>query len=341
MRKKLNVLLSTGSRVGFTWDIILIVSSVIASSFYIVETYLSTQWLTVQWLHDADTVFTSMFTVDFALRCLLAPNLLVYLVQITTWIDLATFVPYYVQLAVQGLRIKLSIFRFLKIYRLIRIMRVFKSMRSLSGPARQMIVLMVTLFCLVLIGAGIFQLFENDVKQLVNYQCNYVGPDYEPSCDPVLPFVSDCDCIVQKCYTFYNAYDPYGEPSGVNCGRMSYFKAVYFVVVTVGTLGYGDVFPTTEMSRAMVLLLMMGSFVIIPMQVQDLTDALAKVSIYRQPHKRVNDDDQHVIVCGNVNNRLKVERFLSEFYHPTRALNRDTDIKVCTAGRPLDHSYKR
>jgi hypothetical protein len=328
LRKKLDMLLSTNSRVGLTWDVLLIGASLIASSFYIVETYLSARWPTVQWLHDADTVFTSVFTVDFAFRCFVAPNVLFYLVQLTTLIDLATFVPYYVQLAVQGLKLKLSIFRFLKIYRLIRIMRIFKSMRSLSGPIRQMIVLMVTLFCFVLIGAGIFQLFENDVKQLVNFQCNYVGPDFLPSCDPVLPFEPDCDCIVQQCSTFYNPYDPEGQPSGVACGQMSYFKAVYFVVVTVGTLGYGDVFPTTAMSRAMVLVLMLGAFVVIPMQVQELTEALAKTSIYRQPHKRVNEDDKHVIVCGNVNNRLKVERFLSEFYHPTRALTRDTDIKI-------------
>ena len=84
----------------------------------------------------------------------------------------------------------------------------------------------------------------------------------------------------------------------------------------------------TEPSRALVLCLMLLSFIVIPVQVQELATALASVSTYRRPHKQANDDDQHVIVCGNIHNRLKVERFLAEFYHPTRTLTRDSEIKV-------------
>ena len=108
-----------------------------------------------------------------------------------------------------------------------------------------MIILLVTLFCFVLIGAGIFQLFENDVKQLMQYNCNYVGNDFLPSCDPILNYQPGCDCSQPECHTFYNAYDPIHEPSGVDCGTRTYFQCVYFIVVTVSTLGFGDIAPTT------------------------------------------------------------------------------------------------
>ena len=132
LKKKLTLLM-TNTQMGMFWDIMLIICSLIASCFYIVETYLDTQYATVQWLHSADTVFTSLFTIDFVLGCMMAPNVFLYVIRLGTLVDLATFVPYYVQLAIQGLKIKLSIFRFLKIYRLIRIMRLFKSMRNISG----------------------------------------------------------------------------------------------------------------------------------------------------------------------------------------------------------------
>ena len=131
--KKKITLLMTNTQMGMFWDIMLIVCSLIASCFYIVETYTDAAWATVQWLHSADTVFTSLFTIDFVLGCMMAPHIFFYVFSLTTLVDLATFVPYYVQLAIQGLKIKLSIFRFLKIYRLIRIMRLFKSMRNISG----------------------------------------------------------------------------------------------------------------------------------------------------------------------------------------------------------------
>ena len=325
--KKLSLMMSN-STIGTSWDMMLIVASLIASVFYVIETYLDTQWSVAQWLHNADTVFTSLFTIDFVLGIATSSNIIAYVFNIRTILDLATFIPYYVQLAVQNLHLKLSIFRFLKIYRLIRIMRLFKSMRGLSGPTRHMIILFVTLFCFILIGAGIFQLFENDLKQLMQYQCNYVGPDFLPSCDPVLSFQPGCDCIVLNCHTFYNPYDPEYQPSGVDCGALTYFDSVYFVVVTVGTLGYGDFYPTTDPSRALVLCLMLFSFIIIPMQVQAVATALASVSVYRRQYVRGSEDEQHVIICGNINNRDKVERILTEFYHPSRSLTRDGEIKM-------------
>ena len=132
LKKKL-ALLMANTQMGMAWDVCLIVCSLIASCFYIVETYTDTQWAAVQWLHTADTVFTSLFTTDFVLGCMMAPNIFLYVFSLGTLVDLSTFVPYYAQLAVQGIKVKLSIFRFLKIYRLIRIMRLFKSMRSISG----------------------------------------------------------------------------------------------------------------------------------------------------------------------------------------------------------------
>jgi len=135
LKKKLTLLM-TNTQMGMFWDIMLIICSLIASCFYIVETYTDAQYASVQWLHSADTVFTSLFTIDFVLGCMMAPNVFLYVIRWGTLVDLATFVPYYVQLAVQGLKIKLSIFRFLKIYRLIRIMRLFKTMRNISGVCR-------------------------------------------------------------------------------------------------------------------------------------------------------------------------------------------------------------
>jgi Calcium-activated BK potassium channel alpha subunit/TrkA-N domain/Ion channel len=96
---------------------------------------------------------------------------------------------------------------------------------------------------------------------------------------------------------------------------------------TTPTTGYGDFAPDTELSRLVVCGLIIVSLVLIPMQVNQLAVSLAAISPFRRKFRKPGDAS-HVILCGHVNDRGKVERFLKEFYHPTKIYVRDQDIKV-------------
>ena len=241
INKKLNLLMAN-SYVFYLWDFIIVLLSLLASGLYVAETYTNHVFDAVQAYHNADTVITSFFTVDFCLGLVHAnTNILRFLFSPTTLIDLMTFLPYYVQLVQQERKVNLAIFRFLKIYRMIRIIRVFRALNSISGVKRQAWVVIITFFCLVFIGAGLVQLMENDVKQLMEYQCNFIGPAtfYQPSCTETYLSSSSisCDCFKRHCKAFYNYFDERNEPSGIRCVQWTYFQSAYFVVVTVSTLG--------------------------------------------------------------------------------------------------------
>jgi hypothetical protein len=181
------------------------------------------------------------------------------------------------------------------------------------------------------VGAGIEQLMENDVKQMMEYHCNSIGmlTNYLPSCTATAPFdaKSDCDCVSKNCRVSYNRFDQPDMPSSVKCVQMTFFNSFYFLIVTVGTLGFGDLHPTTELSRFVVMLIIILSLVIIPIQVEKLGRAIRAMSMYRRPFKH-RKGQTHVIICGCVNYRDKVERFLMEFFHPSKLFIRDTDIQV-------------
>ena len=70
------------------------------------------------------------------------------------------------------------------------------------------------------------------------------------------------------------------------------------------------------------------SIIFIPMQVQRLAQIYYMSSTFRRPYVRAHSDEKHVIICGHVADRTKMERFLKEFYHPTRLYRYDSDIKV-------------
>jgi hypothetical protein len=46
--------------------------------------------------------------------------------------------------------------------------------------------------------------------------------------------------------------------------------SVYFVIVTLGTVGYGDEIPTTEFGRVVVLIIIFLTIVLIPAQTNEL-----------------------------------------------------------------------
>ena len=62
---------------------------------------------------------------------------------------------------------------------------------------------------------------------------------------------------------------------------MTFLDAFYFLVVTVSTVGYGDISPTTQASRAVIVFFITLSVVLIPMQLNELNVLLAANSTYR------------------------------------------------------------
>ena len=293
-------------------------------------------------------VVTQFFAADFLYNFMSAANTLQYMTEGWTIVDLITIIPVYITLWLrstgsEGHGVNLSVFRFVRILRLMRIMRMFKLLNGLSGVQRQLVTLTLTLVSLVFMAAGIIHIMENDLKQLMEYKCNYIGPgtNWLPSCDASFPFdysIGTCDCVgpKYKCKAVYDAADRNGEPSGIACMTMTFLDAFYFLVVTVSTVGYGDISPTTQASRAVVVLFIMTSVVLIPVQVNELSVLLAASSAYRQPYKQ-GAGESHIIVCGYISDFRKLEKFFKEFFHPDRNYSAAPDFHAVILS-PVDPS---
>ena len=328
LHKKLN-LLKNNSDFGYWWDAFLVSTALIACGLYVCETYTDFIQAAVHVYFITDSIITAIFTVDFIFAFYAAYSTLRFFTDVWTWIDAMTILPFYVELGHATLNINFGSLRFLRIFRLLRVLRIFRLLKSVQGVKKQMAIVCITFTCFVFVGAGIEQVMENDVKQIMQYACNYIGPNtnYLPSCSPNMVATSDCDCGQHGCQLYFNRYDPDGQPSGVKCVSLNFFDSFYFLIVTVGTLGYGDIFPTTELSRFVIMIIIILSLIVMPIQVEKLGRAIRATSLYRQPYKPPKGQS-HIILCGCVNQRDKVERFLMEFYHPSKIFIRDLEIHV-------------
>lgn len=243
LRKKISIT-KTNSTLGSAWDILQILLSVFACIMYIADTYVS-DYHGETAFNLSETIITQFFMVDFLLNWYL-DGTFSYLGQYMTLIDIVTILPVYLTLITGTKSSSLGFLRFVRILRLVRIFRTFKALRSLSGVKRQLLSLSLTLLSMTFLAAGLVQLMENDIEQY-RYDCQYVNDHtlWQPSCSPSYPADAACDCEENNCKAYYQRGDHKNQPSGVKCIRLTFFDSFYFIIVTVSTVGYGDISPTT------------------------------------------------------------------------------------------------
>ncbi|OQR94237.1 hypothetical protein THRCLA_22246, partial [Thraustotheca clavata] len=114
--------------------------------------------------------------------------------------------------------------------------------------------------------------------------------------------------------------------------RPIYFHdSLYFILVTLATIGYGDIVATTILSELFVMALIVAVVTVVPTQ-------LSRLNALRKPHYSYDDAFHsnphrgHVIVCGYVAHE-SFSDFLAEFYHPSRGVV-NFDVVVLSSEPP-------
>ncbi|XP_021366238.1 potassium channel subfamily T member 2-like [Mizuhopecten yessoensis] len=105
---------------------------------------------------------------------------------------------------------------------------------------------------------------------------------------------------------------------GSNGHELSMFEAMYFVIVTFSTVGYGDISPDTWLGQLFMTFMICLAFAFIPRQVEGITSTLRERKKiggeYSQSHSAGH---RHVVVCATNLTAESIMDFLIEFYaHP-------------------------
>lgn len=86
------------------------------------------------------------------------------------------------------------------------------------------------------------------------------------------------------------------------------FESFYFTIVTMLTVGYGDIVPTTAISKALAIIVVIGGVTAAVTALQSVFDLVVTRGIRRElglPERRTKMKD-HIIICGygNVGQRI-------------------------------------
>ena len=293
-RRKMSIIMSSSS-FGNTWDIVQVLLSVLTCILYVVGTYFTT---TPQDPADLiDWSVTILFIIDYLIRWYVSNNRFTYPFSFFAVIDLLACLPVIITwillLSNIPMDASLNILRIVRVFRVLRIIRTFKMLNSSLDPVTEaLFTVTFTVICLIFIGAGVFHLLEQELYSVIN---RAMKEDYD------------------------------GNPASP--GKIFFLDAAYYMVVTLFTIGYGDFYPITASGRMFLVVLILSAIVLIPIQLNGLSEALNERSQYT-----VNVDFDpaapHIIVLGSSETNRQttyVSEFVDEFMHIERTVGMEEE----------------
>ncbi|BFZ11115.1 hypothetical protein BsWGS_14154 [Bradybaena similaris] len=99
---------------------------------------------------------------------------------------------------------------------------------------------------------------------------------------------------------------------------LNLFESVYFVIVTLSTVGYGDISPDIWLGQLYMIIMICIAFSYIPRQVEEIGSTWAQRKRMGGDYsKRASARNKHVVVVGSQFTTESVMSFLNEFFeHP-------------------------
>ena len=111
---------------------------------------------------------------------------------------------------------------------------------------------------------------------------------------------------------------------------------VYYMVITITTVGYGDIYPHTTLGQMMVIGMFVVILGLIPKQWKEFTKVRNMTSIYsrRSYNAKGKGDSKHILILGNAPPDA-VKTFLTECYHSDHGVT-ETNVVIMKNHAPSD-----
>nr|AAA28651.1 calcium activated potassium channel [Drosophila melanogaster] len=108
-----------------------------------------------------------------------------------------------------------------------------------------------------------------------------------------------------------------------NAHRLSYWTCVYFLIVTMSTVGYGDVYCETVLGRTFLVFFLLVGLAMFASSIPEIIELVGSGNKYGGELKREHGK-RHIVVCGHITYE-SVSHFLKDFLHEDRE---DVDVEV-------------
>lgn len=279
---------------SFWIQVFVVIITILSCLWYIVEAYTTTPEAPLTDVSIClELIFFFVFLVDYIFCIIIADQKLEYLTGFSGFVDLASLIPVLsvIPESTTALRYSFGFLGFLRFFRLVKVYQLISLRHALkpgNSPHDTTVAIETTeaifLISRLAINIAVFLLVSTGLV--------YTFVLFDP-----LSFEDN---------TKSKLID--GEP-------INWLDCLYFVIISVATVGYGDIVPVSNLARVLVILIVLVGFSIIPVQVAAVAQALLFAPQFLGQYK-VTSGKVHVCICGIVDYEL-LDRFLNELFHPT------------------------
>jgi len=261
------------SPVGFYFDLTQSVLSIYACIIYVYSTYAFEHGEEPAWMIYNEWIISVMFIFDYLLQFYLAPNKWQYVTSQMAIIDLICLAP------AISLFYEDGDFGFLRLLRGVRVIRVLKAQRLFTADPQD----------------------RNEVlQQQISLTCFKLAA--------IIFVATGAIHTVNELWT--GAFSDYNDALGE---KMEFFDFLYFIMISVSTMGYGDILPIHFVARTCVMILIVAMIIMVPKETNTLSALMDKTSTYDKPYE-AHPLYGHVVLCGKPAYSC-LSKFLMEFYH--------------------------
>lgn len=126
-----------------------------------------------------------------------------------------------------------------------------------------------------------------------------------------------------------NNGDPFKDYT--NRQQLMYGECFYFILITLTTIGYGDIGPKTVLGRIFIVGLVVFALAMFGSLIPELGKAVASRDKYRNGYKR-SYNRRHVVICGGITFET-ISTVVRNFIHKDAAVQ-DVDIVIVDKDKP-------
>ncbi|ETW05907.1 hypothetical protein, variant 3 [Aphanomyces invadans] len=297
-------------------------------SFVMVAFFLYTNWSTYSIdlepsVQSASNVIGILFTADYIVRVYAAPLRLEYITSVFSLVDLIGVASAWIEISftqhtLTMLKLDTAGRQFLSMLQVMKSMRVLRAYRLLrftsSIVQRQILATVLTVLCMIIAVAGALQNVELCPAQCPDFCIPHYRDDVLTCSEIEITFPNTN--LTTWCTSFvnYTLASPHPPTNCCRCQVYRFLDWIYFVVVTISTLGYGDISPKTSAGRIGTSILIMMTFVFLPIQVNTLVSVISQHSKYNKAF--TSRSDTHGVITAHELDVGMLHAFLRQFFHP-------------------------
>ena len=266
--------------------------SIIIYITYIVTTYFPL--INLYWFDILNIVFSSFHNLETLLYIYLADHRIIYILSVQTIMDLFTSIyPYFCFIDNYYNQKILECSRVCQLFRIKNYLETHVKINE-NEVVKCLINVLILSGFIILLFSSIFRIVEISQIDLL-----LMHPD-------------------KRLYNFKS--------------QTKFHEFLYFTVITISTVGYGDIYPISEGGRILIICLIVLAAYYIPKKTGEMLSILKDTSIYSREIYKSHPEIPHLILCGNVSVEALVS-FCEELFHDDHGPN-EKNVIILDKNKP-------